>query len=46
MAKFILGVVLGLAIGVSSSSFFSRGEISELAGKARAELGRHVPINN
>jgi hypothetical protein len=46
MVKFILGVVLGLAIGVSYASFFSKGELTDLTGKARAELGRHVPINN
>ena len=46
MAKFILGVVLGLAIGLFYSSYLSKGELNELTAKARGELGRHVPINN
>jgi hypothetical protein len=46
MVKFILGVVLGLAIGLFYSSYFSKGELTDLTGKARSTLGKHVPINN
>jgi len=46
MAKFILGVVLGLAIGLFYSSYFSKSELNELTVKARGELGKHMPINN
>ncbi len=46
MVKFILGVVLGLAIGMSYSSFLSKGDLGDLTVKARSELGKHVPINN
>jgi preprotein translocase subunit SecF len=46
MAKFILGLLVGLVIGLVSSPYFSRGELNDLSVKARAELGRHVPINN
>ena len=46
MAKFILGVVVGLAVGIFYSSYFSRSEINDLTLKARAELGKHMPINN
>ncbi|HEY2834975.1 MAG TPA: hypothetical protein VGI89_00305 [Rhizomicrobium sp.] len=46
MAKFILGLLVGLAIGIVYSSYFSRGELNDLTVKARGELGRHMPINN
>ena len=46
MAKFILGVVVGLAIGLSYSAYFSRSGLNDLTVKARSELGRHMPINN
>lgn len=46
MAKFILGLMVGLLIGFVYSSYFSKGELSDLTVKARAELGKHVPINN
>lgn len=46
MAKFILGVVLGLAIGLSYASFFSKDELSDLTVKARSELGKHMPIHD
>jgi predicted small secreted protein len=46
MAKFILGVVLGLAIGLFYSSYFSKEELSDLTVKARGELGKHMPIHD
>jgi hypothetical protein len=46
MAKFILGLLVGLAIGIVYSSYFSRSELNDITVKARGELGRHMPINN
>ena len=46
MAKFILGLVLGLVVGIAYSSYFSKSELNDLTVKARSELGKHVPINN
>jgi hypothetical protein len=46
MAKFILGLVVGLAIGLLYSSYFSKSELNDLTVKARGELGKHLPINN
>lgn len=46
MAKFILGLLLGLTIGMLSASYFSRSELDDLTARARATLGRHIPINN
>jgi hypothetical protein len=46
MAKFILGVLVGLAIGTIYSSYFSKAELSDLTVKARSELGKHMPMNN
>jgi hypothetical protein len=46
MAKFILGLLVGIVIGIGYSSYFSRGELNDLTVKARSELGRHIPINN
>jgi hypothetical protein len=46
MAKFILGLLVGLLIGIAFSSYFSKSELTELTVKARSELGKHMPINN
>ena len=46
MAKFTLGLLVGLVIGIVYSSYFSRTELDDLTVKARSELGRHMPINN
>jgi len=46
MAKFILGLVVGLAIGLVYSSYFSKAQLNDLTVKARSELGRHIPVNN
>lgn len=46
MAKFILGFLAGLAIGIAFSSYFSKSELNDLTVKARSELGKHMPINN
>lgn len=46
MAKFILGLVVGLAIGLVYSSYFSGNQLNDITVKARNELGRHhIPIN-
>ena len=46
MAKFILGLLVGLVIGLVYSSYFTKSELNHLTVKARGELGRHLPINN
>lgn len=46
MAKFILGLLVGLTVGLIYSSYFTMGGLNDLAVKARAELGRHIPVNN
>jgi hypothetical protein len=46
MAKFILGLLVGLAVGMVYSSYFSKAELNDLTVKARSELGKHMPINN
>ena len=46
MAKFILGLLMGVVVGMLYSSYFSASELNNLTTKARTELGRHMPINN
>ena len=46
MAKFILGLLVGLVIRIGFSSYFSKSELNDLTVKARSELGKHMPINN
>ncbi len=43
MAKFILGLVTGLVIGLLYSSYFSIPDWNNLAVKARAVVSRHIP---
>ena len=46
MAKFILGLLVGLVIGIGYASYFTKSELNDLSAKARSELGKHIPINN
>ena len=46
MAKFILGLLVGLAIGILFGSYFSDGGLNDLTYKARATLARHMPVND
>jgi hypothetical protein len=46
MAKFILGLLVGLTIGILYGSYFSSGGLNDLTYKARATLSRHMPVNN
>ncbi len=43
MAKFILGLVTGLVIGLLYSSYFSIPDWNSLTVKARAVVARHIP---
>lgn len=46
MAKFILGLVTGLVIGLLYSSYFASPDLNTLTAKARAAVSRHMPVNN
>jgi preprotein translocase subunit SecF len=46
MAKFIMGLLVGVVIGLLSSSYFSAGELNDLTIKARSVVSRHLPVNN
>ena len=46
MAKFILGLLVGLAIGFFYSSYFAGHDLNDLTNKARAAVAKHVPVNN
>lgn len=46
MAKFLMGLLLGITIGMLYSSYFSDGGLSDLANQARSVVSRHVPVNN
>ncbi|MEP6830338.1 MAG: hypothetical protein ABI963_08365 [Rhizomicrobium sp.] len=46
MAKFILGLVTGLVIGLLYSSYFASPDLNDLTRKARATMSRHMPVNN
>lgn len=46
MAKFILGVLVGLTIGTLTTTYFSSMSLDDLTVRARAALGQHMPINN
>lgn len=46
MAKFVLGLLMGLIIGMLFSNYVSTSELNNLTAKARTELGKHMPINN
>jgi hypothetical protein len=46
MAKFIMGLLVGLTIGALSATYFSDKDLNILTEKARSALSRHVPIND
>lgn len=46
MAKFILGLVTGLVIGLMYSSYFSIPDWNSLTVKARAMVSQHMPVND
>ncbi len=45
MAKFILGLLVGIIIGLLSASYFSSNGLNNLTGKARAVVAKHFPVN-
>ena len=46
MAKFIIGLLVGIVIGIVYSSYFSIGGLNDLTNQARSVVGRHLPVNN
>ena len=46
MAKFIMGLLLGITIGMLYSSYFSDSGWNDLTNKARSVGSRHLPVNN
>lgn len=46
MAKFILGLVTGLVLGLLYSSYFAGRDLNDLTVKARAAVSRHIPGTN
>ncbi|MGZ5922677.1 MAG: hypothetical protein ACXWLT_12995 [Rhizomicrobium sp.] len=46
MAKFIMGLLLGITIGMLYSSYFSDSGWNDLTNKARSVVSRHLPVNN
>ncbi len=46
MAKFILGLLVGITIGLLSASYFSSNNLSDLTYKARAAVAKHFPVSN
>ena len=46
MAKFIMGLLLGITIGMLYSSYFSDSGLNDLTNKARSAVSRHLPVGN
>jgi hypothetical protein len=46
MAKFIMGLLVGIVVGMMYSSYFSIGSLNDLTSRARAVVSRHLPVNN
>ena len=46
MAKFILGLLVGMTVGMLYSSYFAGNDLNDLTNKARAVVARHLPVNN
>lgn len=46
MAKFILGLLVGVTVGLLSASYFSSSDLNDLTYKARAAVAKHFPVNN
>jgi uncharacterized membrane protein len=46
MAKFIMGLLVGIVIGIMYSSYFSIGDLNDLTSRARTVISRHLPVNN
>ena len=46
MAKFILGLLVGVMIGMLSSSYFAGTSLNDLTISARAVAAKHLPVNN
>jgi hypothetical protein len=46
MAKFIMGLLLGIVIGLLSSSYFSSAGLNDLTNQARSVVSRHLSGSN
>jgi hypothetical protein len=46
MAKFIMGLLIGVVIGLLSSSYFSTTGLNDLTNRARSAVARHLPVSN
>jgi hypothetical protein len=46
MAKFILGLLVGLVAGILISPYFIGANVDDLVHRTRAAIGRHVPVND
>ena len=46
MAKFLLGLVVGVVISFLYSSYFTGRDLNDLTYKARAAVANHMPVHN
>ncbi len=46
MARFIMGALFGLAIGMLAGSYFASHSLDDFTNMARAGLSRYVPVHN
>ena len=46
MAKFILGLLVGLVAGFLIAPDLAGNDVNALVHDARSAIGRHVPVNN
>ncbi len=46
MAKFIMGALVGLTIGILAGSYFASNSLDDFTNMARASLSRFVPMHN
>jgi len=46
VAKFILGLLTGVIIGILIEAYLDNGGLHELAIQMRGELAKYLPINN
>jgi preprotein translocase subunit SecF len=46
MGKFLAGLLVGLVIGLLSSSYFSGPDLDAFTAKARSMVSKHYPVNN
>lgn len=46
MAKFILGLLTGIIIGILFEAYLDNGGLHNLAIQMRGEMAKYLPINN